>query len=207
MDVSVNALLRTAALLLLLVTTSVLAERVQYRWIDENGAVIFTDAPPNGVVYQVFRDGIGREIVEPETNEAPPETEQKKDEPVPLYTEQERQDISDRLLLLKYRNEQEIIEERDAELDHLKYDFKLLEDERKSLVKSLHGLIRSAADSQRAQHPVEEPQRQQIEGVRDRLRNNEGELDTLEKRSDRIRAQFELTLERYRFLSSDADTG
>ena len=68
-------------------------------------------------------------------------------------------------------------------------------------------LIRSAADSQRAQHPVEEPQRQQIEGVRDRLRNNEGELDTLEKRSDRIRAQFELTLERYRFLSSDADTG
>ena len=87
MDVSVNALLRTAALLLLLVTTSVLAERVQYRWIDENGAVMFTDAPPNGVVYQVFRDGIGREIVEPETNEAPPETEQKKDEPVPLYTE------------------------------------------------------------------------------------------------------------------------
>jgi hypothetical protein len=207
MDVSVNALLRTAALLLLLVTTSVLAERVQYRWIDENGAVIFTDAPPNGVVYQVFRDGIGREIVEPETNEAPPEAEQKKDEPVPLYTEQERQDISDRLLLLKYRNEQEIIEERDAELDHLKYDFKLLEDERKSLVKSLHGLIRSAADSQRAQHPVEEPQRQQIEGVRDRLRNNEGELGTLEKRSDTIRAQFELTLERYRFLSSDADTG
>jgi hypothetical protein len=196
-NLKIRALLGT---LLMLVAGTVLAVQVQYRWADSNGKIVFTDAPPNGIVYQVYRDGVPRETVYPESNEEPEFEDE--NELKPLYTEEEKRELGDRLLLLKYENEEQIAEDMQVELDHLQYDFRLLESESQSLTKSLHTLIRAAADSQRAQQVVDDAQRQQIEGVRERLRSNDRDLQRLQERADGIRAEFAEKLQRFRFLNS-----
>lgn len=209
MDVSVKTVVRSLLALLVLAATTVSAERVQFRWVDENGNVLFTDAPPNGVVYQIYRNGVAREKVHPQANEEPAAAAVS-NEPkmVPIYTEEQKQLLSDRLLLLKYASEQDIEEARQVEQDHLRYDFRLRENESKSLIKSMQQLIRSAADSQRAQKPVADTQVQKIEGIRERLLNNMESIAQLEERSRSIDQEFEATLQRYRRLTSQqVDTG
>ena len=200
MAVSLKSMLITLCAALLLAAGPLAADQVQYRWTDGSGKTVFTDAPPNGVVYQVYRNGVPRETVFPESNEEPEFEDE--NELKPLYTEEEKRQLNDRLLMLKYQNEQQISEDMQVELDHLQYDFRLLKSESESLTKSLHTLIRAAADSQRAQQVVDDAQRQQIEGVRERLRNNERDLQKLQTRADGIREEFTEKLERFRFLSS-----
>lgn len=208
MDVSVKRIVRSIPLVLALMAAPVLADRVQYRWVDDAGNILFTDAPPNGIVYQVYRNGVPREMVYPETNEAPAQVEKSSNKMVPIYTEKQKRDMSDKLLLLKYSSIEKIDEDMQVELDHLKYDFRLLESESNSLTKTLYGLIRSAADSQRAKKAIADTQREKIEGVRERLRNNERELARLESRSQSIEEEFESKRKRYRSLTSNmAGTG
>jgi predicted RNase H-like nuclease (RuvC/YqgF family) len=115
--------------------------------------------------------------------------------------------MEDRLLLLKYRSEADIVEQMEIELDHLKYDFRLLESTGESLTKSLDQLITAAANRQRAGLEIEPEQRGQIDGVRQRMARNEAELDKLRQRSQAIRERFEREIDRYRLLTQPEQAG
>ncbi|MEJ2535242.1 MAG: hypothetical protein P8008_07205, partial [Gammaproteobacteria bacterium] len=145
--------------------------------------------------------------LKPETVARPePETD-KKDELVPIYSDEQNRQMEDRLLLLKYRSEADIVEQMEIELDYLKYDFRLLESTGESLTKSLDQLITAAANRQRAGLEVEPEQLGQIDGVRQRMARNEAELEKLRRRSQDIRERFQGEIDRYRLLTQPEQAG
>jgi len=182
-----------------------------YRWINDAGEVIFSPTlPPEaaGKPYEVLRNGIVvRRVLEPETAARPAPEVEKKDELVPIYSPEQKRQMEDRLLMLKYKSEEEIVEQMEIELDHLKYDFRLLENTAASLSKSLDQLITSAANRQRAGLEIEADQRGQIEGLRQRMARNESELEKLRERSQVIRDRFQREIDRYRELTSPEQAG
>jgi len=180
-----------------------------YRWVDEAGQVHFTttlppeasDRPydiysPSGVLLESVSDP--KEQMRKQAEEA-----SKPSKPIPLYSEDEKKAIADRLLVLKYQSEADIIEARDLELDHLKYDERILESTRQSLQNSLADQIHLAADRQRAGLEIEEQHQKDIDLVRNHLLDNQASSTQLAIRKQKIHDDFDTQLQRYRALVAD----
>ncbi len=187
-----------------LLAAPALAQNV-YRWTDDDGKVHYTPSLPADRAdkpYDVLSaDGVVIErVTEPERTEPPP-VDPKNKEPIPLYTEQERKQISERLLLLRYRNEGQIEEAMELELGQLKYDFHLLDSEYASMTKTLQQQVHAAANRQRAGLEIDASQLEQIDALRGRMAENRGRVAELEQRQDAIRDQFSRELERFREIS------
>jgi hypothetical protein len=120
--------------------------------------------------------------------------------PDPLYSDAEKQDRMDRLLMLRYHSEEEMMEAMDVEINQLKYDERLLTSTHNSLRSSLKSNIDLAGHRQRAGLAVGENELKQISNLRASLKENENSLRGLEIREQNIRAEFERDLERYREL-------
>lgn len=189
------------ALLMLCLSAPVFAQNV-YRWVDDDGKVHYTPSLPADRADKphdiLSRDGVVLErVTQPETTEPPPPPPDQA-EPVPLYTEEERKEISERLLLLRYRDEAQIEEAMTFELGQLKYDFHLLDNEYTSMTKSLQQQIHAAANRQRAGLGVDDTQLVQIDELRSRMTDNRERLAELEQRQTAIREQFMRELKRFR---------
>lgn len=194
---------------LLLAQAAVAAQNV-YRWKDDNGEVHYTKAlPPDAGnrPYDVLSpSGMLIEHVDPSVKPEPDPKQAaagKRKGPVPLYSEEEKRRIGDRLLLLKYASEEEIMEAMKLEIDQLKYDQHLIDSSTRSVVQSLTGQIRSAANRQRAGVEAMPEQLHEIRKLQHRLRNNDQARLKLDERVEKIRANFLADLERYRLLVSD----
>lgn len=185
-----------------------------YRWVDEEGKVHFTTTLPpeaadrpydiysaSGILLERVADP--RALLQQQREEAQAAGAVKK--PKPLYSEEEKQNIADRLLLLKYRSEEEIAEAMNLELDHLKYDERIIEASQKSLENSLAEQVRAAANRQRAGLPIEETQERDIDVLRKRLRDNEESIAGLVARKQKIREDFDSELMRYRRLTAETE--
>jgi len=179
-----------------------------YRWVDEAGQVHFTttlppeasDRPydiysPSGVLLESVSDP--KEQMRKQAEEA---SKPKSNKPIPLYSEEEKKAIADRLLVLKYQSQADIIEARDLELDHLKYDERILESTRQSLQNSLADQIHLAADRQRAGLEIEEQHQKDIDLVRNHLLDNQASSTQLAIRKQKIQDDFDVQLQRYRTL-------
>ena len=194
-----------------LLLASMAAAQNVYRWTDEDGKVHYSktippeyaDRPhdilsPSGILI--------RRVTDPLAREAPVEEKEieKENKPKPLYSEFERQVRSDRLLLLKYHSEDEILQAMQLEVDQLSYDLRILEKTHSSIKNSLYLQISSAADRQRAGLEVEPGKRQDIDKLRQRLIANKIAATRVAERERQIREKFENDLERYRFLQDDS---
>lgn len=205
---------RTPVLILalgLLAGAPAMAENV-YRWTDDNGEVHYTTTlPPEQAnkPHQILNSSgmVVRDVRDPLAEQQPEVVEEKPDAREPLYTEEEKQVRSDRLLVLKYQSEEDILEAMEVEVANLDYDARLLEQSRASVVTSLTGQIREAADRQRAGMPLDPEIDQQVALLRNRLRSGRRASAALAAREERIRANFTAELERYRYLMEGGKEG
>ena len=196
----------------LLVAADAAAET--YRWVDENGEVHYSKTlPPEAATrpYQVLNDAgiVIRRVDDPlapePTEEERKATAEKKADPD--REAREKRARADRLLVLKYRSEEDIQAAMEVELSNLDYDGRIIEQGRASVISSLEGQIREAADRQRAGMPPDEEMVAQIEELRARLRESRRARRNLDARAAQIRNFFESELERYRFLRDGGAPG
>lgn len=199
----------TAALALALFSAIGVSAEVVYRWTDDDGKVHYTPTlPPEAAnrPYDILStDGrLLERVTDPGKEQQQAieraQSKQKKKKPKPLYSEEEKQAISDRLLLLKYHSEQEILDAMQLEIDHLKYDERLLKAGHDSAMTSLGYQIRSAANLQRAGNPVPENKLREIQQLQSRILANRQSNSELNQRKEQIRAAFNADLKRYREL-------
>lgn len=198
----------TAALTLALFSSFCVAEDVVYRWTDQAGKVHYTPTlPPEAAnrPYDILSTD-GR-VIERITDPGKQQRQaiesvrnQKKKGPEPLYSEEQKRVIGDRLLLLKYHSEQEILDAMQLEVDHLKYDERLLKAGHDSAMTSLGYQIRSAANLQREGKPVPENKLREIRQLQSRILANRQSNAELNLRKEQIRDSFNADLKRFREL-------
>lgn len=195
----------TAALALGLFAAWDAAAEYVYRWTDDEGKVHYTvTLPPEAAdrPYDILSSQgvVIKSVSDPTKPQEKPAVEEKPSGPAPLYTEREKQTIGDRLLLLKYHSEQEILDAMELEIDHLKYDERLLKAGHDSAMNSLAQQIRSAANKQRAGKPITAEQHNEIRQLQTRIVTNRTANADLNLRKDQIRETFNAELNRYREL-------
>jgi len=190
-----------------------------YRWVDEEGNVHYSETlPPNwqGESHdELGHDGIVRD--EDVSHTPPPPKEEEDDpndgksqlprdqsglpRPEPRYTDAEKQQHMDRLLMLRYHSEAELVDAMDLEINQLQYDERLLTAARASLEASLKSSVDLAGHRQRAGLEVKDDTLRTIAGIRAQLSENQRSLQGLQKREEKIRADFTRDIERYRELT------
>jgi hypothetical protein len=209
-----------AAAAALLFSAPALAEKV-YRWVDEDGNVHYTESLPpgykdtghdvlneHGLVVDENLKLTPEPVVEKKT-----EDQQKAEEanelprdssglprPKPLYTEAEKQMRMDNFLMLRYENEQEIIDAMNVEIKQLNYDRDLLRGSQDSLEEAYRGQIRVAANQQRAGQAVGDEAAREMNDLKGKMEKNASSLAALDAREQRIREEFQAQLDRYRAL-------
>ena len=219
-----------AAVAALLMSAPALADKV-YRWVDEDGNIHYTESLPPG--YKDTGHDVLNEhgLVVDENLKLTPEpvVEEKSEEqtkaeeanelprdssglprPKPLYTEAEKQMRMDNFLMLRYENEQEIIDAMNVEIKQLNYDRDLLGGSRNSLEEAYRGQIRVAANQQRAGQAVGDEAAREMKDLKAKMAGNTRSLAALDLREQKIRDEFQEQLDRYRALVekyADEDPG
>jgi hypothetical protein len=210
-----------AAALVLLGGSALAQKKTVYRWVDEDGNVHYTESLPperGDAGHDVLNDqGL---VIDENQRLTPQKTEDQKSEeeikaeeaaelprdssglprPKPLYTEAEKQQRMDNFLMLRYESEQEITDAMDVEIKQLNYDRRLIEGSQASIMEAWRGEIHEAANRQRAGQSVDDGVQKKITRLQSELAQNNRELDALTAREEKIRADFQAQLERYRFL-------
>jgi len=191
-----------------------------YRWVDADGNIHYTESLPpdykdtgHDVLNEQGMVVDENQRLTPQATEARTEEEVKAEEanelprdssglprPKPLYTEAEKQQRMDNFLMLRYESEQEITDAMDVEIKQLNYDRRLIEGSQASIEASWRGQVREAANRQRAGQVVDAGVQREIAKLRSEMGQNRKELEALEAREQKIRADFQAQLERYRFL-------
>jgi len=210
-----------AAALMLLGGPALAQHKKVYRWVDEDGNVHYTESLPpehRDSGHDVLNDQ-GLVIDENQHLTPKQEADQKSDDeikaeeaaelprdssglprPKPLYTEAEKQQRMDNFLMLRYESEQEITDAMSVEIKQLNYDRRLIEGSQSSIVEAWRGQIREAANRQRAGQKVDDGVQREITRLQSDMTKNRRELEALNAREEKIRADFQAQLDRYRFL-------
>jgi hypothetical protein len=198
-----------AAAILSLSVTPLAADT--YRWKDKNGEIHYGAAVPAEYAdqpYDILNDsGMVIEHVEDTTIpvEAIAEKKATKKEREPLISEEERQIQSDRLLVIRYSSEEEIIKALELEIAQLGYDNNVIKQSSESTAISIRSQISQAADQQRAGQQISAEQEKEINHLYARYAQDEKKKAAMSAREEKIRARYQAELERYRYLTSDSE--
>jgi len=196
------------ALILSLSITSLAADT--YRWKDKDGKVHYGAAVPPEYADQPYDvlNNAGMVIERVEDTSVPMEVRAEKmiQKRAPLISEEERERQSDRLLVIQYRSEDEILQALEMEIAQLGYDTRIINKSYESTNAAIREQIRQAADQQRANRPISPEQQAGIDKLYARRASDEKKRMTMARREERIRNRYQSDLERYRYLTSDADT-
>lgn len=192
------------AVFLWLSVTAVHAET--YRWKDKDGRVHYGAVVPAEYANQPYDilNNAGMVIEHVEDTSMPEEirAEKKGQERSPLISHEERERQADRLLVIQYRSEEEILNALELEIAQLGYDTRVINQSYESANLAIKDQIRQAADQQRANMPISEDQQKGIDKLYVRRAADERKLAAVQSRENKIRARYEKDLERYRYLTS-----
>jgi hypothetical protein len=192
------------AVFLWLSVTAVHAET--YRWKDKDGRVHYGAVVPAEYANQPYDilNNAGMVIEHVEDTSMPEEirAEKKGQERSPLISHEERERQADRLLVIQYRSEEEILNALELEIAQLGYDTRVINQSYESANLAIKDQIRQAADQQRANMPISEDQQKGIDKLYARRAADERKRAAIQSREDKIRARYEKDLERYRYLTS-----
>jgi hypothetical protein len=184
-----------------------------YRWVDENGEVHYSETLPPDFEDKKHDElddqGIVRakdqSLVPPKTKPIEelqdlPRDSSGMERPKAMYSKEELQRRMDSFLLLRYDSEQEITDAMTVEISQLEYDRILLQTSRDSMSKAHREQIREAASRQRSGVEVDPKIIESISSLQTRLDSNGKSLANLQAREDEIIANFDVQMERYRYL-------
>lgn len=180
-----------------------------YRWKDKDGKTHYGEAVPAEYADQPYDvlNSAGMVIDRVEDTSVPMDVREeiKTNGRAPLISQEERARQYDRLLVIQYRSEEEIIQQREFELAQLGYDRRIIEQSRNSTSTAIRDQIRQAADRQRANQPISEQQQKGIDMLYARHESDEEKFRAIEKREADIYARFKKDLDRYRVLTSGSE--
>ena len=195
------------AVVMSLSVTSLAAET--YRWKDKEGKTHYGAMVPAEYADQPYDvlNNSGQVIDRVEDTSLPMEVivEKKIKKREPLISEETRRLQTDRLLVFRYASEEEITKALELEIAQLGYDKKVINTSYESTANAIRSQIGQAADRQRAGQQVTEEQEKEIDILYAKLAQGERKRTAMNKRENRIRTRFLDELERYRFLTSDAE--
>lgn len=195
------------------ISTSVCAVNL-YKWVDENGDIRYSDRlPPGQVKYK--REKLNEHGIVIETREAaktPEEREAEKElrriqeaEMAEQRRQIEEQNKHDRVLLLTFSSEEEMISVRDNRIEVINSVIRLIEN---SILTTEERLIKleNEADQNFVLQGKEVPGglAQNIEFFTNKLKNRKEQLRLKLEERRKIDQQFDADLDRYRFLKSEA---
>jgi hypothetical protein len=195
-----------AAVVLALSVTSLAADT--YRWKDKDGKTNYGESVPAeyaDLPYDVLNNqGIVIRHVEDTTAPVDVMAQEKpqKKERDPLISAEERQIQTDRLLVIRYSSEEDILKALELEISQLGYDTKVIKQSFESTGVAIRSQISQAADQQRAGQQISAEQQKEIEQLYARRAQDEKKKNAMKAREERIRARYMAELERYRFLTS-----
>lgn len=188
--------------------TSLAAET--YRWKDKDGKTHYGAVVPAEYAdqpYDILNDA-GMVIEHIEDTSIPLEVSAEKkiqQERAPLISEETRQIQTDRLLVIRYSSEEEILKALDMEVAQLKYDKNVINKSFEDTTIAIRGQISQAANQQRAGQPISVEQQKEIEHLYARRVQDEKKRSVMSNRESRIRDRYQAELERYRFLTSQSE--
>jgi len=191
-----------------LMATSLAAET--YRWKDKDGKIHYGAAVPAEYADQPYDilNNAGLVIEHVEDTTIPLEVKVKKKikkERAPLISEQTRQTQSDKLLLIRYSSEEDILQGQELELAQLGYESKVVNKSYQSTSIAIRNQISEAADQQRAGQPISPETQQNIDQLYARFAKDEKRRIVLTNRETQIRARYQAEVERYRRLTTDSE--
>jgi chromosome segregation ATPase len=198
-----NVLIVVASSLCLL---AVPASADTYRWKDKEGKLHYGAAVPAEYAEQPYdvlnSAGMVIEHVEDTTESIEEREERNVVKRKPLFSDEERQRQSDRLLVIQYQSEADVQVALELEIAQLGYDYQLINQSYDSTTNAIRDQIRQAADQQRGGSALHEDQQKQIDKLYRRLARDQGRLAALDEREAKIRDRFKADLERYRRLTN-----
>jgi len=178
-----------------------------YRWKDKDGKVHYGVTIPAEYAEQPYdilnNAGIVIEHVEDTSIPQAVIEERKILARQPLISEEERRIQSDKLLVVQYESEEDIINALDLEIAQLGYDLRLIDQSYESTSTSIRNQIRQAADQQRAGQEISADQQKEIASLYKRRARDERRLSAMKYREENVRTRFQKDLDRYRALTSE----
>jgi hypothetical protein len=179
-----------------------------YRWKDKDGKVHYGVTIPAEYASQPYDilNSAGIVIEHVEDTSIPLEVIEKKKEELgrqPLISKEERRIQSDKLLVIQYQSEEDIIAALDLEIAQLGYDSRLIDQSYESTSTSIRNQIRQAADQQRAGQEISADQQNELGKLYARRARAERRRSAMQEREKKIRSLFQNDLERYRSLTSE----
>ncbi len=196
-----------AAVVLALTVTSLAADT--YRWKDKDGEIHYGESVPAEYADQPYdvlnNQGIViRHVVDTTAAvDIVAEEKPKKKERGPLISEEERQIQSDRLLLVRYSSEEDILKALELEVSQLGYDTKVINQSYLSTGEAIRSQISQAADQQRAGQTISAEQQKEIDQLYARRAQDKYKQSAIKEREKRIRDRYAAELERYRYLTTE----
>jgi hypothetical protein len=203
---SPKAVAMVIAVIISLCATSLSAET--YRWKDKDGKIHYGAAVPAEYADQPYDilNNAGQVIERVEDTTVPLEVRAEKKikkKREPLISEETRRQQSDKLLVIRYSSEEDILNAQELEIAQLGYDTKVINQSYESTAAAIRGEIAQAADQQRAGQQVSPEAQNKIDQLYVRLAQDEKKKETMARREARIRARYEAEIERYRYLTRE----
>jgi hypothetical protein len=186
--------------------TSVVAE--SYRWKDKDGKIHYGAAVPaeyRDQPYDILNSaGVVIEHVEDTTVPQEVRAEEKiKKARAPLISEETRRIQSDKLLVIRYSSEEEILQAQELEISQLGYDTKVINQSYEATTAAIRSQVSQAADQQRAGQQISPETQKKIDQLYARQTEDEKRRQVMANRETQIRLRYQAEIERYRFLTTE----
>ena len=188
--------------------TSVVAE--SYRWKDKDGKTHYGAAVPaeyRDQPYDILNNA-GMVIERVEDTSVPLEVRAEKKikkSRAPLISEETRRIQSDKLLVIRYSSEEDILKAQELEISQLGYDKKVINQSYDSATTAIRSQISQAADQQRAGQQISPEAQTTIDQLYARQAKDEKRRAVMANRETQIRLRYQAEIERYRFLTTDSE--
>ena len=191
-----------------LMATSLAAET--YRWKDKDGKTHYGAAVPAEYADQPYDilNNAGMVIEHIEDTTVPLEVivqKKIKKARAPLISAETRRIQSDKLLVIRYSSEEDILKTQELELAQLGYDTKVINQSYESTTTAIRNQISQAADQQRAGQQISPETQQKIDQLYARQAKDLKRQAVMTNRADQIRARYQAEIDRYRFLTTESE--
>jgi len=181
-----------------------------YRWKDKDGKTHYGAAVPAEYADQPYDilNNSGMVIEHVEDTSIPLEVRaakkiKKKREP--LISAETRRIQSDKLLVIRYSSEEDIIKSQETEIAQLGYDKKVINQSYESTSAAIRNQVSEAADLQRAGEQVSPEAQLKIDQLYVRQAKDKKRRTVMANREAQIRARYQAEIERYRYLTTDSE--
>ena len=179
-----------------------------YRWVDEQGNVHYSDQVPADQARPAksILNERGMTVDHIQAAKTPAQlAEEKRQKQLEQERErQEKEQLSyDRMLMNTFHNEADIVHARDSKIAALENVIQISRNTLEHLEQRQHDLIQQAAQAERAGHSIPGEVTEQIQQLREQIRENNHYIDQKRSEQAEIRKQYEQDIQRWRTIKAE----